>query len=802
MTRFHNAQSLIGLYQLRTDLARATRSLLRTPGFSLAVVLTLALGIGANSAMFTVVNAVLFRPLPYPESHRIVSLSRTDEGRDQEVVDDRTFRALAAGGVPSFESVAAWSEQDVTVMTSDGPVMTHANAVTPGYFGVYGFRPVRGRVFTGDEEDRPVVVLSEQMWRTVFASDPAILGRTVVIDNKASTIVGIMPAVATSARREQLWIPLVVGSPVPNAMTFWSVSARLRPGATIDAARVEFATLERRVHDPSRRAAKHGPPETTVVMTLRDRLFGDSRRALLLLFSTVGVLLLVACANLANLSLARAARREREFALRLVLGASSARIVWYVLLECLLLAAAGAGLGLLLASASVGYLVSISPGSVANAENVRVDAVVLAFTFAIAVATSVLFGLVPALRAASGDANLTLATGTSRAAGSRREQLMRRTLIVAQLATALVVMTGAAIVTKTLARVAAIDTGFDSENLIAIRPSLGSARYTPATSQTFYTDLMTRLRDDPGARSVALVDALPLGGVRARMTEVDTSGKRTTLELVSADQDYFATIGARFVAGRGFTASDVRGAPLVVVVNETLARERFGGQSPLGRTIRADGNRLIVGVVHDIRHHGLEAPVSPVIYRPIAQERYTPFETILVRTVGRAPGIADRARAMVREMDAGQVAPSISAVEEVVSHQIAPRRFAVVLLGIFAALAAALALVGLYGVLSYLVAERTREIGIRVALGADSWRVLRSVLGSGLALTALGLLIGAGAAAFTVRFLQSAVYDMSVYDPWMFAAAAALLALVALVASYLPARRAAAIDPVTALRTD
>jgi putative ABC transport system permease protein len=800
--RFHEAQSFGWLHDFARDIRYAARILRRARRFSIAVILTLALGIGANSAMFAIVNAVLFRPLPYPDSRRLLSISRTEDGQDIEVLDDRTFRALLANGAPSLESVAASHGVAMVVNTSDGPRQVSGSSVTSRFFAVFGFAPIFGRTFT-DAEDRPggapVVVLSEQMWRGVFAADSAILGKSVDIDNVPRTVIGVMPAALTSAKRAQFWLPLGLQLPAPGRTMYYGVVGRMRINAGIETVRAEVGTVAQRTIDEM--SAKHRAQRVygSAVMTLQDRRFGDSKRALILLFSTVGILLVIACANLANLSLARAARREREFAVRATLGASRSRIVRYVLCECLVLSSAGALLGALLAAGTVGYFVRISPGSLANAEGIRVDATTLGFTLVIALATAVLFGLIPALRAARGDVSL---VGTSRIAGSRREHLLRRGLIVAQLATALVLLTGAALVTKTLARVASIDTGFESENLLVIRPTLGRGRHTAATATVFYQELMSRLRQDPDVRAVTLVDAVPLGGMLESFDDTDATGKRIIVDVVGADPAYLATVGARLVEGRWFTTTDAHGAPAVVVISDALARARFPGRSPLGQTLKLDGAKTIVGVVRDIRQRRLEDLAAYVSFLPLAQSGVGLYESIIVRTRPGSPVLADRVRKMFKAIDPGQVPPTLSTMDERLAENIAPRRFTAVLLAAFAGLAATLAIVGLYGVLSYLVAERTREIGIRVALGADPVRVLRAALGSGMAVTAIGIALGAGAAAFTVRLLRGLVYDMSVYDPWMFAASAALLLGVALFASYIPARRAAAVDPATALRVD
>jgi len=717
------------------------------------------------------------------------------------VLDDRTLRALLVNGAPSLETVAATRGVAMVVNTPDGPRKISGAFATSRVFSVYGFAPLFGRAFT-DDEDRPggpaLVVLSEQMWRNVFARDSAILGRTVVIDNTARTVIGVMPAGLTSAKQTQFWVPLGLPPAAPGLTRYYTVVGRMRAGAEIEMARAEVRTVMHRMVDAMSDKQRSQRSYGSATMTLQDRRFGDSKRALLLLFSTVGILLLVACANLANLSLARAARREREFALRATLGASRSRLIRSVLYECLTLSSAGALLGALLAVATTRYFVRMSPGSLANAEGIRVDGTVLAFTFVIAVASAVLFGLIPALRAASGDLAL---VGTSRVAGSRREHLARSALIVGQLATALVLLTGASLVTKTLARVLSVDLGFDPSNLMVVEPSLGRGRHTAATADVFYRELVSRLREDPEVRSVSLVDDPPLAGMRESFDDADSLGRRISVSVVAADTEYFATVGAHLLEGRWFNGSDARGSTAVTVISRALARSRCPGRTCLGQTLNMDGPKMIVGVIDDIHQRSLEEPAY-VAFFPLSQAGVGIYESFVMRVNASSKSLPDRVRGLIKQIDPGQVPPTISTMDERLSDQIAPRRFTAVLLDTFAGLAAILAIVGLYGVLSYLVAERTREIGIRVALGADPKHVLRVVLRSGVGLTAVGIVIGAGAAAFAVRLLRGMMYGVSVYDPSMFAASIGLLLGVAILASYFPARRAAVVDPVTALRAD
>jgi len=801
--RFHDAQRWAWARELGADFRFAARTLRRARGYSAAVVLTLALAIGANAGVFTIVDSVLLRPLPYPESDRIVSLSRSEDGVDGHVLDDATFRALAAGGARSLESVAASFGLESIVNTPSGPMRVDGAQVTPKYFDVYGYKPFRGRTFTNDETEKggaAVVVLSEQLWRERFGADAAILGKSIVIDDRPYSVIGVMPAAITTAKRNQFWTPRDVAPRRPGSMFFYTVVGRMRAGARIETVRAEVSAVVKRVQSEASAPFRDRRAIGAVVMTLHERRFGDSRKALVLLWITAGLLLLVACANLANLSLARAAKRGREFALRLILGAGRGRIARFVLCECLILSAAGGGLGVALAAASVGTFARIAPGSVANLERVHVDGMALAFTFGIIVATAMLFGLVPALRAANGD---TRAIGSARLAGSRRERGLRAALIVGQLATALVLMTCAALVTKTLIHVTAIDVGFDPDQLVAIRPTLAMSRYTDARAGVFYDQLVARLRHDPMVSEVALVNAPPLGGVRESFSLVDpVSGDGTKVDVAAGDPDYLRTIGGRMVEGRWFNANDKPGATNVAVINEAFARARWPGVSPIGERINLDGEKTVVGVVHDIRQRGLEEAPTAEAFLSLAQFGVDPYETVVVRTASGLANVRASVRDLVRSLDAAQPEPEVETMESRVADAVAPQRFVVILLALFAGLAALLAVVGLYGVLSYLVAERTREIGIRMALGADRARTVRLVLGSGAVWTAVGILIGAGAAAGAVRLMRGMMYDLSVYDPWMFGASAGLLAAAALVAAYIPARHASGIDPVSALKAE
>ncbi|MEX2178242.1 MAG: ABC transporter permease [Gemmatimonadaceae bacterium] len=789
------------------DLRFALRGFRKSPGFAIAVVLTLALGIGANTTIFSILNAAVLRPLPYPRPQQILSLSLADEQQDHGVVDDRTLQGWVETA-RSFASLAAYGGRLVTIGTSEGVAQFRGLRVTHGYFQVLGVPPLLGRVFTERETERgavPVVVLSEQLWRGTFGSDSGLVGRTIGLNDVATTVIGIMPASYTTTSGTRLWLPLDARPAAPDLVNesvmifFYSVIGRVRDGTALDAARAELQTIHQRVEQPGGRDGMQ-----VVAKTLHERRYGDSRRPLVLLQAAVGVLLLIACANLANLSLARSARRQREFALRLALGASRWRLSQYVLIESLMLSAFGAMLGLALARSSVRVLVAMSPGTVGNLENVGLDGTVLAFTLIVAAMTGLFFGLVPAIVAARGDVNQALASGSARASAGPRQRLMRHALIVGELASALVFLTGAGLVAKTFWRVTSIETGFRPENVLTAHVRLPSTRYSDAAGDAFIRELLARVRRDPRVLSASLVDVPPLGGRAMTVTHTDEIRKTSTeFDVVTADAGYFETISATLIAGRPIMESDRPGTPRVAVVSETLARMAFAGEQAIGKTLDVQGGPLtIVGVVRDVLQRGLEEPPMPTLFRAMAQAGAVNSADLVLRTDGDATLMQEPIRRALLEMDRSLLPPPFLTMDQALGEAMAPRRFSLVVLGIFALLAGLLAVIGLYGVLSYLVSERTRELAIRAALGADAARVMRLVLRHGMLLVAAGTALGVGASMLAVRLLRSMVYEMSVYDPWAFASAAVALMGVALLASYLPARWASRLDPLTALRAE
>jgi len=797
---------------LTSDVRYAVRALLAKPGYTTAVVLTLALGIGANSAMFTIVNAVVLRPLPYPDPDRIVSLSTMTKGDDHGVVDDVNYVAWRDNARSVTLTLAAGDDGIFT--TSTGPRELPGMDVSASYFSVFRVRPIMGRTFSADE-DRPggpkVVVLHEALWRREFNADASILGKAITIDGTPHTVIGVLPEWFTTPRHAEYWIPYQMREPQaarpitpanPGVVTrYYMAQGRLRDGATIESARAELAAITKRIEGAR---AEEWRGISPVVMTLHDRRFGDRRKPLLLLFSAVGVLLIIACANLANLSLARAAGRQREMAVRLALGAGRWRLARALLCESTLLALAGAVLGLLIAKAGIGYVIRLSPTSVGNVDGIQLNATVLLFTLGVALVTGFTFGLAPAVAAARGDINSVLSSGGPRSTTSWLRRATQRFLVIAQLATALVLVTAAGLVTRTLIRVAAIDAGFDARHLVALTLRLPEPRYTTARAEPFFDQLLARVRALPGVTSATYVHGTPLGGLAFSFTTTDSAGRRSApIDVVEAGADYFRVIGATVVEGRGIDSTDRADGEKVVVVNELLAHRLFSTGRAVGSSISFQGNNArVVGVVKNILQRDLEATASAVAYVPLVQEGISTYASLMVRSAGPPSAVESSISRVVQSLDPSLAPPPVRVMTDVVARAIAPRQFTFVLLGSFAALAGVLAVLGLYGVLANLVADRTREIGIRVALGADPRRVAGLVLGQGATLAGVGVVLGLGGSAIAVRTIRSLMYDTSVYDPWTFAAGAALLVAVSLVASYVPARRASRVDPVIALRAE
>jgi predicted permease len=741
---------------LVADFRHAARSLRMHRGFTSAVILTLALAIGANVTMFTILNAVVLRPLPYPDADGIVALqtSRPEFGPG---VDDKTIDEwLRASN--SFKWLAVMGGRSATVHLAGGVQTSLWSPVSAGFFEIFGVPPERGRVFSSEEyrDTASVVVISHDYWQTAFGGDTAILGRAVQFDDRRATIVGVMPAAFQPERGVQMWTPTVLRVPSANMTYFYRVVARLRPGITISAARAELTAVTRRfeaTRDADWKAL------TPVVMTFHNSLYGDTRKPLTLLMAAVGVLLLIACLNLANLSLARAVRREREFGLRRALGAESGRLIRYVLIENLLLAVAGAGLGLLIAALSTGMIVRISPAAVANTDAIGVDGRVLGFTLLAAVATALVTGLWPAVRSGRTDERRGLSDRTPRVAGSARERRARWSLVVVELATALVLLCGAGLVAKTFWRVTAIAPGFAPEHLFSVSMDVSPDRYrTEAAMANFFDQVLQRTKQLHGVTEAALTSVPPLSHVMQKETlyGLKETDKPQHYNIVLVGPDYFKAIGAHIIAGRALNSRDGANSEPVAVMTRSAAQQAFGNAPAVGKQLR---DYRVVGVVEDVHQENpLEQGNEPVLFRPLAQARSMPFETMMLRVDGEVGPIEHALAGIVASIDAEQTPPHVKSMQTALETQIAPRKFVFALLATFASLAALLAVIGLYGVLSYLAADRTRELGIRATLGADAAMLVREVMRDGVMMVVAATTVGIAVALLASRYVSSLLY--------------------------------------------
>jgi putative ABC transport system permease protein len=807
---------------LLMDARIALRSLLRAPSFMIAAVLTLALGIGANTAIFSAVHGVLLRPLPFPDAERLVAVWLTSEqdGIDRDVGSYPIFREFEAG-TGSLSQMAASARTSGTFAEGEYAEQVPGLLVTGGYFGLLGVPPAYGRVLTtGDTVPglHQVVVLSHGLWTRQFGADPAVIGRAARIDGIAYEVVGVMPAGFGHPPSTDFWRPLArteqVAGLLDNQGALWlSMIGRLAPGVRFARADAEAAGVLARFVEEEPEAL--GAGTGVLVEPLRDAIVGDVRPALLVLLGAVGFVLLIACANVANLLLARGTVRQKELAVRSALGASGGRLARQVLTESLVLAAIGGAAGLLLAYWGTAALIAASPPDLPRIEHVHVDGVVIAFATLLALLTGALFGIAPALHARLSALGSVLREGGRGGTGDRISRV-RPVLIAAEVALALMLLVGAGLLIRSFASLQAVDPGFRTERVLSFRLALTPSRY-PEQDQVraFRSDLIERLEAMPQVQSVRgintlLLDALPnMAPIAVEGREPATTGAQAasvTQDLV--DPGFFASMGVPIVRGRDFGPQDVQGGVPAAVVNETFARRYFPGESPIDRRFTW-GNPTnpeaiwytIVGVAADTRRSGLAAPVRAEAFRSATQIVSRSME-YLVRTTGEPLALVPQLRELVREMDAELPLARVRTVEQAFADALATRRFIVMLLAVFAAVAVVLAAVGIYGVLSFLVGQRTRELGIRMALGAERRDVLALVLRDSLRNVLPGVLIGLAGSLALTRLLRAQLVGITPTDPLTFAGVTMLLLGVALCASWIPARRAARIEPMVTLRQE
>ena len=808
---------------LRQDVRFGARSLLANRGFAAVVALTLAIGVGATTAVFSVAYGVLLRPLPYHDADALVRLwsRRAARGLDYFSVSPADFRAWREER-GAFADMAAFERQrEVTLARTTGggaPEAIEAAAVMPELFALLGTRAARGRTLRPDDArpDAPAVaVVSDETWRARFGGDRALVGSDVLLDGRRVTVVGVMPPrFRVPGTPAEVWTPyaLARAGDDPSERSL-RVLARLAPGVTPERALARLDLVADRL---ARAQPVTNGGWTTNIMPIPELVVGRQfRRAVLVLLGVVGFVLLIACANAASLQLARATARRREIALRTALGATRGRLVSQLVTESALLAAVGGAVGVLLAWGGLRLLRALGDTTVPRLDEVRLDLPVLAFSALAALGSAVLFGLLPALHASRADAGETLKAG-ARGTGDGASGGVRSALVVAEVALSLVLLVGAGLLMRSFVRLRGVELGFDPR-AVAVVPlrAPGGAGDDPARVAAFHDAMLDEARRLPGVRDAAAVSSAPFAGPNTGLPFA-RADRPPSPDEPPPDADYrdvtpgyFRTLGIRLAGGRDFTARDVAGAPRVVVVSEALARRHWPGEDAVGRRIRvgdlvAGEPYTVVGVVGDVRYQSLETPeVRPMMYFAAAA-RPRPAMTLVVRgdpgTRVRVDALAAGVRRALAALDPTLPAPAVTAMDELIGRATTTARFAVVLFGVFAALALALALVGIYGVMSYVVRLRTREMGIRAALGAPRRSLLASVLGRGVRLAAAGVLLGVPAALWLSRWLSTLLFETRATDPWTYAAIALLLVLVAAGASLLPARRATRADPLVALR--
>jgi len=801
------------LRQFGQDLRYGLRTMRRGPGFAAVAIMTLALGIGANTAIFSVVNAVLLRPLPYREPAGLVTVLH-DGWKPVAPANFLDWREQSG----AFESIAAAQLWGLTMTGRDRPEQLEVLQTSAEMFQVLGVDAALGRTFAAGE-DQPgrehVVVLSHGFWQRRFGGAADVVGQQVMLDGEAYTIVGVMPPdfqfAPFWATRAEAWVPLNLGRRVSDRSgQSLRVFARLKPGVTQGQAQAEMEAINRRL-------AEQYPREneglTVSVDPLHEKVVGKSRPALLIILGAVGFVLLIACANVANLMLAKSALRQREIAVRIALGAGRWRIVRQLLTESLVLAIAGGAAGLLLAYWSNTALASFGPDTLPRVRTASLDSGVLLFTLGLSVFVGLLFGLAPALRSTKTDLTESLKSRVQGSARGRRHERVRQLLVVGEVAVSLVLLVGGGLMMRSFLRLTSVDPGFDPHGVTAATVRLAGPRYaTDEQRAAFFQRLNEQVGSLPGVKSASAINHLPLGGdvwtfgftVEGRADSPDSERPTAVYRVVRPD--YFRTMGAALLKGRDFTERDDATSPGVVVVNEALARRQWPGEEPLGKRITVVGEdarpREVVGVVRDLKQGEWVSAPKPEMYLPHLQAASPRSMTLVIRTSSAASEVGPLVRREVWAIDGDLPVSQVTSMEDVVSESVGQQRFNTLLIGLFAATALILAAVGVYGVMSHAVAQRTHEIGVRLALGARGRDVLGMIIRQGLSLTLVGLALGLAGALALMRVMNSLLYEVSATDPLVFGGVAAALTLSALLACYVPARRATKVDPVIALRHD
>ena len=804
------------MHALLQDLRYAVRTLLKNPGFPLIAILTLALGIGASTAIFTVVDAALLRGLPYKSPERLYHLweRRPTQEFSQREFSYPDYQDYQQNGV--FEGLAAYTGGGGIITGRGEPTLVFSPAVSANFFSVLGVNPIIGRTFL-PHEDKPgsqrVAVLTYAMWQRSFGGDPAILNQSLTINGQGYTVIGVLPANFDFAlRRADLWLPYQ-----PNEAQLTrrflhgtNLIGRLKPGVSVEQAQSELDVIAKRIEQEHNQS--HAGT-TLRLVPLQEQVVGDVKPILFLLLAAVGFVLLIACANVASLFLTRSLSRQKEVAIRAALGASGWRVIRQMLTESVLLSLAGGAVGLLIAYWGIDALAAVLPENQLNAlpflKSLQIDTRILGFSFALSVLTGIVFGVAPAFQSSRLDLNEVLKEGGRTMAGGARNRL-RKAFVMSEIALAVVLLIGAGLMLKSLLRLMQTNVGFDPQNVLTMTVALPAAKYAEASSQIgFYDQLSERINSLPGVRASGTVNILPLqGGNTTRfLVEGDPIPPERGIEanIRVVNENYFQTLGIPLIAGRMFDNRDDANSPGVVIIGKTVADRIFAGRDPVGRRInyssfpgQAD---LIVGVVGDVKIAGLDEAIKPVLYYPYRQAP-SMATSLVLRTAADPASLAGAIQNEIRRLEPDVAVFGVREMEDLIAASPAAfmRRFPALLIGIFAFVAIVLASIGIYGVVSYSVSQQTHYIGVRMALGAQTSDILRMVLRQGLVLALLGTGIGVVAALGLTRLMKSLLYQVQANDPVTFVIVVATLFSVALLACYIPARRATKVDPLVALR--
>ena len=800
------------------DLRYSARMLLKSPGFTVVAVLALTLGIGANTAIFSVVNSVLLRPLPYSDPGRLMQLweASAKKGRSEIPASYPNFADWRDQN-HVFEHVVAYSDWSFNLTGAGEPERIRSAIVSPAFFSALGIKPIRGRVFLSGEDERGkdlVAVISESLWQRRFNSDPNIVGRSLNLDDKSFTVVGVIARGVQApvlSDEIELWAPLSHGFGFTNRYGHYlNVIARLKPDTTPQQAQADMNTIASRLEQQYPESNKE---RGVRVVSLGEQIVGNFRTSLLVMLGAVVFVLLIGAANVANMLLARAAARQKEMAIRTALGAGRWRIVRQLLTESLLLSLISGTFGLLVALWGVNLLVALGPADLPRVKEVTIDLRVLGFTLAVSLLTGILFGLLPALQASRPNLNERLKAGGRSATSGTRRQRLRGFLVIAEIALSLVLLVGAGLLIRSFLRLQAVNPGFNSRNVLTMQLDLSGPNYKKGAQViAFHDQLLERLKRLPGVQYASTRSFVPIASdasfayllfhIESRQPDA-SEGSVAFYNAVSPD--YFQTMMIPLRKGRSFSDRDVKGSQNVAIVNETLARRYFGNEDAIGKRITLEDHPkeadwvTVVGVVGDTKPRELHSEPVAELYMPYDQQP-EPGMALMIRSASADSGVANAVRSEVLALDKNQPVYSIRTLDSVLSESVAAPRFRTLLLGVFAGVALILAGVGIYGVISYAVSQRTQEIGIRMALGARATDVLKLVVKGGMMLVLIGVAIGLAGAFALTRLLTTLLFGVTPTDAATFATVSAGLIVVALLACFIPARRATKVDPLVALR--